>query len=111
MLIDVYICTTRRMILYMCAPIDATAEAGDFIKARHNIISGICPAHYHPHSLSDIRAGATPYFLGGRVGLKPKDEPNWKAFCAGEGFGAVCPLQTPGKTVESLVGLLLSAGE
>ena len=73
---------------------------------------GSCPVDYPRLELPEIRAGAKPYFLGGRARSKrERDEPNWKKFCAGEGYGAVCHLQAPGKTVKNLVDLLLSAGK
>ena len=67
---------------------------------------------YPRFTLSQIRAGVQPYFLGGRLpGQNPKNDPGWKLLCAGEDFGPFCAKQEAGKTVTDLADLLLGAGE
>ena len=73
-----------------------------------------CPADYRRYTQDDVRGGAQPYFLGGRLGRwaqRQPDEPHWVSFCSVEDTGPVCQLQQGNKTVQDLVALLFSTGE
>ena len=93
-------------------PMSATHAASIALRSESTLIragpltSNTCREHYSGLSLTDIRQGSLPYFLGGGSSRERVDvnSPNWLRFCSTMTGGPICP------SVRNLVQTLLDAG-